>query len=208
MDRFTFEGSSAAFVELDSEEQVQKAVKALDGLNISKRPLRVSRLADTFEWDAENRMRTQYFVYDTAAASQAIQPLLEGRRYTVFVEKPGWISERKLAKSAMQQRREILDRMFQSFNVEAMGGINPAWKFGKSVEMIWVTFVDFRTKEDAQRALDALNNSVVEGKRVELRQYSTVYPRRAEQIGKVDKGVLTQLQEAGFVKGNAGNSNS
>lgn len=207
MDRFTFEGSSAAFVELGSEEQVHRAVKALDGLRISKRPLRVSQLADTFEWDAENRMRSQYFVYDAAAASQAIQPLLEGRRYTVFVEKPGWISERKVAKSAMQQRREILDRMFQSFNVEAMGGINPAWKFSKAVDMIWVTFVDFRTKEDAQRALNTLDDSIIEGRRVELRQYSTIHPRRAEHIGKVDKGVLARLQEAGFVNGNAGSSN-
>ncbi|KAF3033777.1 hypothetical protein E8E11_001666 [Didymella keratinophila] len=201
IDRFTFQNSTSVFVQLRSEEQVQKAVKALDGLKMGKgpRPLRVSPLADTFTWQIENRMKQRFFLHDATAASEAIQPLLEGRRYTIFVENPGWTFNRVPDKSINTRRQQILDEALEPFNVEALGGINPVWKTDRRAGMTFVAFVDFATKEDAQRAVDVLNNSIVEGKRMELRPSTSVNPQRAKQIGKVDKGVLAQLQEAGLI---------
>ncbi|KAL1655333.1 hypothetical protein SLS61_002220 [Didymella pomorum] len=209
IDRFTFENSTSVFVQLGNEEQVQKAVKSLDGLKLGKNPrtLKVSPLADTFTWKADDRMKQRYFLYDATAASEAIRPLLEGRRYTFHVETPGWRFNKVADKTMNGQRQEVLDRAFEPFNVEVLGGMNPV-SMHKGASMWFLTCVDFATKDDAQRAVDALNNSVIEGKRVELRPYSSFTPKRVEQIGKVDKGVLAQLQEAGLLNTEIGKSPS
>lgn len=185
---------------------MQKAITALDGLKLGKqpKPLKVFPLADTFVWTPENKKKQRYFLYDTAAPSQAIQALLEGRRYTIFVANPGWTINNGKVESINSQKQEILERAFETFNVEAFGVIHPIWKIDRRSDMTFVTYVDFATKEDAQRAVDALNNKIVEGKRLELRLYSSVHPKRAEQIGRVDKGVLAQLQEAGLVNADTG----
>lgn len=72
------------------------------------------------------------------------------------------------------------------------------WKVDSRNDTILLTHVEFSTKEDAQRAVDALNNTVIEGRRVELKPH-LVTAVRAEQTGRVDKGVLAQLQEAGLL---------
>ncbi|KAF3044794.1 hypothetical protein E8E12_010676 [Didymella heteroderae] len=198
VERFTFQSDTCAFVELGGKEQVQKAVKALDSLKLGTRTLKVSPLSDTFYWDSGFKKDQRFFFYDTTTPSQAIQGLLEGRRYTIFVENPGWPTKKDADKSVNVQRRELLNKVFEPFNVEAFGGINPVWKTDKRNNMTFLTHVEFATKEDALRAMDALNNTVIEGKRVELRPH-TIIAKRAEQIGKVDEGVLTQLQEAGLL---------
>lgn len=152
-------------------------------------------------------MKQRFFLYGETAASEAIRPLLEGRRYTFHVEKPGWIFNKVADKTMNDQRQEVLDRALEPFNVEARGDMNKIF-IHKGASMWFLTCVDFATKEDAQRAVDALHNSVIQGKRVELRPFSVFTAKRVEQIGKVDKGVLAQLQEAGLLKTEIGKSPS
>jgi hypothetical protein len=160
--------------------------------------LKVSPLADTFFWNSGFKKDQRYFFYDTTTPSQAIQGLLEGRRYAMFVENPGWALKKDEDKSLRSQRQEIAYKALEPFNVEAFGGFAPARKIDRRGDMTFLTHIDFATKEDAQRAVEALNDTIVEGRRVQLRA-QTINARRAGQFGKVDKGVVAQLKEAGLI---------
>lgn len=197
VDRFTFQCDTAAFIELGSQEQVQKAIKSLDGTTFNGRTLRVSQVADTFYWDSGFKKEHRFFFYDAATSTRAIQGLLDGRRYVLYVENPGWVHPID-GKSIAASRRDIVETAFQPFNVEVFGSMNSVWKVDKRSSSTFLTYIDFATKQDALRAVDALNGTIIKGKRVELRPY-TIVEKRAEQMGKVDRGVLAKLQDAGLL---------
>ncbi|KAF1926146.1 uncharacterized protein M421DRAFT_423136 [Didymella exigua CBS 183.55] len=198
IERFTFQSDTSAFIELGSKEQVDKAVKALNNQKVNGRTLKVTPMSDTFYWDSGFKKHQRFFYYDATTPSQAIQGVLDGRRYRLYVENPGWVPEVDEAMSVNAKRREVINKAFEPFNVEAIGAVHPVWKKDGRGHKTFVTHIEFSTKEDAQRAVDALNDTVVEGKLVELKPF-TVIGKRAEHIGRVDKGVLAQLQEAGLL---------
>lgn len=198
VERFTFQSDTSAFIELGSKEQVQKAIRALNSQQFNGRTLKVTQLSDTFYWDSGFKKDQRFFFYDATTPSQAIQGLLEGRRYRLYVENPGWIAKKDEGKSINAKRREIINKAFEPFNVETLGALNPVWKSDRRGDKTFMTHIEFATKEDAQRAVDALNDTIIEGKRVELRPH-TIIAKRAEQIGRVDKSVLAQLQENGLL---------
>lgn len=61
----------------------------------------------------------------------------------------------------------------------------------------FLCFIDFETKGGADQAAEAFDNKEIEGRKVRL-QPCKLAPRRAHQIGKVDKALLIQLQEKGL----------
>lgn len=176
---------------------MQKVIQALDRQKFHGRTLKATPLSSEFYWDSGFKSDQRFFYYDATTPSQAIQGLLEGRRYGLWVENPGW-APKEQGKSINATRRDIISKIFEPFNVEAYGAMNPAWKKDKRGDNTFLTHIEFSTKEDAQRAVNALNGTIIEGRRVELKEH-IVSPKRAEQIGRVDKGVLAQLQEAGFL---------
>mgnify|MGYP004501879047 CR=1 FL=1 len=82
--------------------------------------------------------------------------------------------------------------------METTGALNPPWKVGKQGGSTFLTYIDFETEESAERAMEALNDKVIEGRRVQLKPL-TVGPQKAKQIGKVDKSLLAQLQQHGLL---------
>lgn len=197
VDRFTFETDSSVFVELASEEEAKKAIEALDGQKILERSLKVNPLSETFYWDSGFKKDQRIFFYDKDAASQAVQGLIDGRRYRFYVENPGWVAAKNEGISSQAKRREIVMNALAPFGVEALGRINPIWNSDRRSASTILTVLDFETKEGAERAVEALNDQIIEGKRVQLKPFS-VSARRAEQIGKLDKNVLAQLQQHGI----------
>ncbi|KAJ4344952.1 hypothetical protein N0V95_006065 [Ascochyta clinopodiicola] len=197
-DRFTFHCDSSCFIELSTEEQAQKAAKALNGLHLHGVSLVVRPVKEDFYWDQGFKKDSRYFYHDGRTPSQAIQPLLQGRRYALHVENPGWVNQQGSGKSVNTVRREIVEKYFGPFGVEVIGALSPTWARAKNDSQI-LTHIDFESKEGAEQAVEALNDTVIEGKRVYLRR-GTVNPSSAKQIGDVDQGVLSQLQESGFIK--------
>ncbi|KAF9693674.1 hypothetical protein EKO04_008418 [Ascochyta lentis] len=197
VDRFTFFSDSSCFIELRSEEQAQKAMQTLNGQQLHGTSLVVRPIKESFYWDQGFKKDARFFFHDERTPSQAIQPLLEGRRYALQVENPGWMSQEGSGKSANTTRREIIEKYFKPFGVEVIGALNPIWRHQKK-DHSFLAHIDFASKEGAEQAVEALNDTEIEGKRVYL-QLSTVNPSRAKQIGAVDQGVLAQLQESGFI---------
>ncbi|KZM22014.1 uncharacterized protein EKO05_0007289 [Ascochyta rabiei] len=198
VDRFTFFSDSSCFIELGSKEQVQKATEALNGQQLHGTSLVVRPIKEDFYWDQGFKKDNRFFFHDEQTPSQAIQPLLQGRRYALQVENPGWINQQGSSKSANTTRREIVEKYFGPFGVEVIGALNPIWRHQKK-EYPFLAHIDFASKEGAEQAAEALNDTEIEGKRVYL-QRCTVNSSRAKQIGNVDQGVLAQLQESGFVE--------
>ncbi|KAF2625499.1 hypothetical protein BU25DRAFT_492779 [Macroventuria anomochaeta] len=198
IDRFTFRCDTSSFIELGSQEQAQNAIKVLNGQQLHGRSLVVRPLNDKFYWDHGFKKEHRFFFHDENTPFQAIQGLLQGRRFRLYVENPGWLNQKDEGKSINATRREIIDKHFGPFGVEAIGALNPVWKGDKQSDSSFLTHIDFASKEGAERAIDSLNDKVIEGRRVQLKPH-TVSPRRAEQIGKVDRNLLAQLQQLGLL---------
>lgn len=196
IDRFTFGNDSNAFVELASEEQAKKAVEALNGQQMQKRTLKVLPMSSTFTWDSGFKEENRMFFYDKDTAVRAVQSIIDGRRCTLYVENPGWKAEKGERFSTQGKRREVVKRTLEPFGLEAIGGITTIWNHDKRKSMSVLTSIDFESKEGAERAMKALDNQVVEGKRVQLKPY-VLSQVRAEQISRVDKSVLAHLQQNG-----------
>lgn len=198
IDRFTFNSDSFAFVELESQEQVQKAIKALDGQKFERRSIGVRPVSEQFYWETGFKKDNRMFVYDKETPSQAIRGLVEGRRYRINVENPGWLATESEGKSHISKRRDILKKHLSPFGLEAIGAINPPWKQDRRTDSTFLTFVDFETEDGARRAVEALNDQAIEGRKVQLKPVD-VLPKLVAQMGKVDKSLLAQLQQHGLL---------
>ncbi|KAF1358790.1 hypothetical protein EJ07DRAFT_123045, partial [Lizonia empirigonia] len=197
VDRFTFFSDSSCFIELGSAEQRTKAIKALNGKTLQGTSVVVRPVKDDFHWDQGFRKDCAYFFLDKQTTSQAIQPLLQGRRYALQVENPGWLSQEGSGKSHNITRREIIQKHIGPFGIEVVGSLNPVWRIQKK-DKTFLAHIDFESKEGAEKAVEALDGTEIEGKRVYLLP-CTVNSTRAKQIGDVDQGVLAQLQESGLI---------
>ena len=63
--------------------------------------------------------------------------------------------------------------------------------------------VDFITKADAERAVEALNHQIIRGCRVKLKP-DVLGPPLAERIAKFDQSLLAHLEQHGVVVGSRG----
>ncbi|KAJ8116833.1 hypothetical protein OPT61_g1826 [Boeremia exigua] len=197
IDRFTFRCDTSTFVELESAEQAQKAVKVLNGHKFGNATLAVRPISETFYWNTGFKPENHFFHYDANTPSQAIQGLLDGRRYRLYVENPGWTTIKTKGDSANVMRREMIKQHFGPFGIETIGSLKPAWKQDRNNDNTFLTFIEFTSKDGAERAVEALNGQVVEGKKVYLKPQTIVQPL-AEQMEKVDKSLVAKLQEHGI----------
>lgn len=137
------------------------------------------------------------FFQDENTPSQAIKGLLEGRRYLLQVEKPGWGS----GKNIIAQRRDIVHKTLAPFGFETIGSILPPTKTRRRQRELWpLVQVDFETKEGGEKAVEALNDQSIEGKQVRLVKQEFIHPSTAERIGRMDKKILEQLQQGGLIR--------
>jgi RNA recognition motif-containing protein len=191
-DRFTFQNDRRCFVELASEQQAQDAIQRLQKKKLQGQTLVVKPLVENFIWgrnSEEGRLSSRHFFDEGKNAAEAIKPLLEDRRYMLLVQTPGWQDSKKTNEAA----NEVLEKHFEPFGVETRSMLRPM--FGdKKPEPRLLCFIDFTTKEGAEKAVEAIHEKTIEGRRTKLLSCK-LSAWRAHQIGKVDAGLLKQLQE-------------
>ena len=207
VDRYHFMAERSALFELGSQEQVKKAVMALHWYTLPNggRKLSVVPLDDTTVWhDTAFRKESRVIVYHKNAVSQSLQCLIEGRRYVFFVENPGWSFEPSESDGPRNTyKRNILRKTLEPFGVENTSNFLP-WRnpttgtVAKGVKAPNVASVDFITKADAERAVEALNHQIIRGCRVKLKP-DVLGPPLAERIAKFDQSLLAHLEQHGVV---------
>jgi hypothetical protein len=205
VDRFHFSADGSALVELGCQEQVQKAVMTLNWyiFESGRRRLSVEPLDDTTVWDGTAfGKEKRVFVYNNNAVSESLQRLIEGRRYGFFVENPGWRFD-KSDGPPTHQKRNFLRKTLEPFGVENISQFLP-WRdpttgtITNGEKASNVASVDFITKADAERAVEALNDQVIKGCRVKLKP-DVLGPPLAERIAKLDQSLLAHLEQHGVV---------
>jgi RNA recognition motif-containing protein len=199
LDRFSFQNDKRCFIEFASEEQAQKAIDTLHGAEFMDNKLVVLPLKEDFVWgdvrDQDSGRNSRYFYDQDANASEALKPLLEGRRMLFSVQPPGWLD----ASSSVGHNKfakQVIEENFGKYGVEAIGGLQPFHGDMKPQPRM-LCFIDFTTKRGADQAVEAVHDTDIHGRRVWLQQ-SILAPWRAHQIGKVDQELLAQLQEQGL----------
>ena len=143
------------------------------------------------------------FVYEKNAVSQSLQHLIEGRRYRFFIEDPGWSFDKSNG-PVISQKRSFLRKTLEPFGVENTSNFLPYWRdpttgtITKGVKASKVASVDFLTKVDAERAVEALNDQIIKGCRVRLKP-DVLEPPLAERIVRLDQSLLAHLESHGVV---------
>ena len=205
IDRFHFSAEGSALVELGSQRQVQKAVAAVKWyiFENERRKLLVDSLDDTTVWSGTTfKEKQRVFVYGKNAISQSLQRLIEGRRYLFFVENPGW-SFTKSKRPPKIEMRDFLRKTLAPFGVEIISTFLP-WRdsetgtITKGKKAAGVASVDFISKVNAERAVQALNDQMIRGCRVKLKP-DVLGPPLAERIVRLDHSLLAHLEHHGVV---------
>ncbi|KAI4629208.1 uncharacterized protein J4E88_000853 [Alternaria novae-zelandiae] len=201
LDRYTFQNDTRCFAELGSEAEAAKVIAELNDAELQRKKLIVRPLKDDFIWGPvqdkrDHKYATRYFFDEgPAAALEAVHPLLEGRRLMVRVQTPGWTSNTSIGKQKQNALR-ILDEQFAKHGtIERISDFAPFYGDKKKEPRI-LCFIDFATKEGADKAIENIHDTEIEGRltwltRSETNQY------RSHQIGKVAPEALKQLQERG-----------
>ncbi|KAF2833446.1 hypothetical protein CC86DRAFT_461812 [Ophiobolus disseminans] len=196
LDRFTFHNSSMCCIELASEEQAQRATGELDNIELLRRKIRVKPLREDFVWGSTaEQAHSRYFDEHEISPSEALRPLLEGRRMLFSVQPPGWgepnssVDHNKIAK-------QVLVDHLEKFGIETTGALQPFYGDLKQTPRM-LCFLDFKTKGGADQAVQAIHETDIQGRKVWLQQ-AVLAPWRAWQIGRVDQAVLAELQEKGL----------
>jgi hypothetical protein len=199
LDRFTFQNDQRCFVEFASEEQAQKAVQTLNEAEFMHRNLIVAPLKEDFVWGSTSEKATgrnpRFFHIQDMSPSEALKPLLEGRRKMFSVQTPGWgepnssVSHNKIANQHIQEH-------LGKFGIEAVSGLAPFHGDKKSHPRM-LCYIDFTTKSGADQAVQTVHETDIDGRKIWLTQ-PIMAPWRAHQVGKVDQALLGELQEKGL----------
>lgn len=197
LDRFTFHNDTRCFVELATEEQAQKAIEVLNGTELLHRSIIVAPMKDDFVWgkSPENRRNNSFFDVVEVSPSEALKPLLEERRLMFSVQPPGWGS-RTVGSGHNDIAKSHIEKHLSPFGISSFGRMAPFYGDLKEKPRM-LCFIDFETKSGADQAVEAFDDKEMEGRKVRLQQCKLA-PWRAHQIGKVDKALLSQLQEKGL----------
>lgn len=200
IDRFRYEGDTFASVELASEQQAQRAVEELNGNASMGNQVYLRMLSPEFEWDnflSGDRYEHTYLVReDKSGIRQAVMPLLEGRRVRISVKYPAWGAKGDTPAQRRNTDLEVLKHSFDRFGIESISRL--VHQYGDiSFDPKFFCHIDFTTKKGADEAIQALHDTEVEGVLVWVRS-SGIDATKAFQIGRLEKGLLTELQEKGL----------
>ena len=201
LDRYSFQNDTRCFAELGSEAEAAKIIAELNDAEIQRKKLIVRPLKDDFVWGPvqdkrDHKYGTRYFFDEgPAAALEAVRPLLEGRRLMVRVQTPGWTSNASIARQKQNALRILEEQFAKHGTIERLSDFAPFYGDKKKEPRI-LCFIDFATKEGADKAIENIHDTQIEGRltwlmRSETNQY------RSHQIGKVAPEALKQLQERG-----------
>jgi hypothetical protein len=199
MDRFRYEGDTYASVELTDEKQAQKAIKELSGNESIGNAIYLRALNPDFDWDNFHNAGRKYSHFvreDESGTRQAIQPLVEGRRVRISAKSPSWGSKGDSPAQRRDTGRKVLERAFDQFGIESISKITPQF-LEKSFYPKFFCHIDFTTKQGADEAISAMNDTDVEGVLVWTKP-TEVDAVKAYHIGRVNKGLLAELQEKGL----------
>ncbi|KAI4919477.1 hypothetical protein J4E90_001612 [Alternaria incomplexa] len=201
LDRYSFQNDTRCFAELGSEAEAAKVIAELNDTEIQRKKLIVRPLKEDFVWGPvqekqDHKYATRYFFDEgPAAALEAVRPLLEGRRLMVRVQTPGWTSNASIARQKQNALRILEEQFAKHGTIERFSDFAPFYGDKKKEPRI-LCFIDFATKEGADKAIENIHDTQIEGRltwlmRSETNQY------RSHQIGKVAPEALKQLQERG-----------
>lgn len=202
LDRFNFHNNGMCSVELSSREEAQKAVKALRGIVFKDSNLKAEPAKEDFVWGSRDKYNSKagetgsrYFVDEGANASEALRPVFEGRRKMFSVQPPGWLSENSSVGHNAKARQVIQDH-FSKYGIESVSKMEPF--FGDKLSHVrMLCFIDFATKDGADRVVEEFENAEIDGRKVAFRSV-VMAPWRAHQVGKVNAALLAELQEKGL----------
>ena len=205
MDRFTFYNDNHFFAELASEEQANGAVQKLERSTTfgEERPTFVRILNPEFSWKSEPNHLNRWIYDDGSAAADAILPLKEGRRVQIRVKTPAWKPQfdekpKSLMRARMNYGRELIAKAFDKFGIEAIGV--PASNDGRMLpEPKFFCHIDFKTKEGAEEAIRTMHETELEDRLLWVAK-SDLNEVRSRQIGRVNMGILKELQELGLAR--------
>lgn len=205
MDRFNFHNDGMCFIEFSSEQEAQKALKVLNNAEFKDSRLRAEVTKEGFAWsDYDGKPQSgegvsRYFVDEGSNASEALRPLIEGRRKRFMVQPPGWQPPgwvpAKSSTAHNRKARQVIQDHLSKFGIESTSRLEPFFGDKLSHPRI-LCFIDFTTKDGADQAAANLDPEI-EGRKVELEPV-IMAPWRAHQVGKVDAAVLAELQEKGL----------
>jgi RNA recognition motif-containing protein len=192
LDRFTFFNNQYCFIELASEEQALNAVKDLEGSEFMHSKWRVAPLKEDFVWGETAKDSPRSF---EVSLSEVLKPLFEGRRKMFCVQTPGW-GKKNSSEGHNQVAKETIEKYFGKYGIEAISGLQP-FHGDITEEPRMLCFLDFKSKDGADRAVQAFHDKEIDGRRVTLVN-SILSPWRAHQVGKLDTALLAELQKQGL----------
>lgn len=196
LDIFRLKNTSYAIAELASEEEVPKAVNALHDKQLHERKLIVQGVKPDFSWSQTSAKRKLVVSTENMDLSQAVKPLLEGRRIIFKVEHPGWAPDNQKISVRLQQNMDKAFSLLSNYGVECTSRPQVIWQ-GHPNEAKYFCTVDFETKAGAEEAIRALDNAKIDGKLVRL-LLSEPSLERERLLAKLDPKALAQLQKAGI----------
>lgn len=178
-------------------------MKELQGYADLQKKTRVLPLGADFTWNLEGKQRgnarnpygSRYFQEEVNTAREALRPLVEGRRYMLSVQTPGWTTDKVSVQ--MNNAYRIIQQTFDKYGVETIGALSPFFGDKKAKPRL-LCFLDFTTKDGAENAARDHHDTEIEGRLTWL-QPSGPVSWRAYQIGKVDQELLADLQEKGVL---------
>jgi hypothetical protein len=188
---------------LANEEQAKDAIQKLHQSTTLQEdsPIYLRPLGPDFTWKSLANIHNRWVYDESSATSKAVLPLKEGRRVRLCVKTPGWkptfeAKPSNLAKMRMNYGRDLVAKSFDRFGVEAIGA--PSHNDGRMLpEPKFFCHIDFKTKEGAEEAVRAMHNTKLDGKLIWVMK-SELNEVRSRQIGRVNMGVLKELQELGL----------
>ncbi|KAH8730315.1 hypothetical protein GQ44DRAFT_768702 [Phaeosphaeriaceae sp. PMI808] len=190
LNRYNLMNRGHCYIELASEEQAKRAIETLQYKEFIGRPLSVQMINGTFSWVTLNSDG-----YLTENASEAVKPLIEARRVTVHGQVPFWKNNDDNT-PYWKVAPVIIQEHMGKFGIERISRVSRFEKRGQGNLRILAT-VDFTTKKGADEAVEALHNSKINDRKVQL-VITEIAAWAAHQLAKIDPETLATLQEKGL----------
>lgn len=198
LDRFTLQNDGRCFIEFAHEDQAQKAVRELNGTEFMHNEVVAAPLKEDFVWGATGAndkgkdYSPRFFYENETSVSEALKPLLEGRRMMFSVQTPAWGKPNSSA-GHNSLATQVVEETFGKYGIETISALHPFWGDKQRLPRM-LCFLDFKTKGGADQAVQEVHDTEIQGRKVWLR-LSVLAPWRAHQVGKLDQTLLSRLQE-------------
>ncbi|KAL5120167.1 hypothetical protein ACEQ8H_001993 [Pleosporales sp. CAS-2024a] len=198
LDRFTFYNDKTCYVEFACREDAERAVERLHNKVLLDGMILVERLWRPFVWGRGSEITKQYFSLKRTSPSEALRPLLEGRRMRLSVHTPLWADRPNRDKGKNPEARRVIRFQLRHFGIEAISNLNNFYN-DKTSKRREVCSIDFKTKEGADAARQAFHGQEMEGRKVWL-EPAFMSSWSGYQVAKIDRGLLDELQERGLIR--------